>query len=139
MLPTIFGGGGLAISLTLLIRLFVTSKNSTVEHDREALNKMSERVSLLELKMGMFWKQIEENLPRLLRQPTHKEMDRLLDKLEMDADSLTLEECYRLRTLIQATYRAPDKAKPDMSTLLLVNMILGVLSVRIVTLEQPQL
>lgn len=68
----------------------------------QEVGKLQERCSLLEMKMGMFWRMVEEHLSTMLVKPTHLEMDELLRKNK--AHTLTLEEAKRLRWWIQRTY-----------------------------------
>lgn len=96
--------GGLALLLSLVGFLWNRRKSDTEAsvHLVTDLGNLKERCSLLEMKIGIFWKLVEENLSGMLKKPTHFEMDGLLDKLK--AHTLTLEEAQRLRRWLQRVY-----------------------------------
>lgn len=61
--------------------------------------RILERLKDVETKVGLFWTSIEKSIPALLKSyPTNMEKDVLLDK--MARAELTLEEAYRLRTIL---------------------------------------
>ena len=66
------------------------------------LRSLEERCSLLEMKMGMFWRLVEEHLSGMLKKPIHLEMDMLLEKLKNH--TLTLSEARTLQAQLQKTY-----------------------------------
>lgn len=102
---------GLALVLALVSFLWNRQKVETEAsvHVTNALAQLHERCSLLEMKMGMFWRLIEEHLSTMLKRPSHLEMDMLLDKLK--AHTLTLEEAKLLHRWLQRVYL--DETGPE--------------------------
>ena len=105
VVPYIISGLSTLIALVALICTLVTRSHEHVTTLQGMLGKLDERCTLLELKIGVFWRLAEEHLALMLKKPTHVEMDALLDKL---ADhTLTLPECYELRRWLYQVYLAP--------------------------------
>src|SRR5678815_1634110 len=102
---------GTLTAVTLLVRTFLVGKQSQDTALQADIGHLQERCSLLEMKMGMFWRMVEEHLSTMLKKPTHLEMDALLEKLRLH--TLTLEECYRLRRWLHAVYLEPDSQDTD--------------------------
>lgn len=75
---------------------------------RTEYSKLAERTGMVEMKMGVFWRLVEENLSVLLKKPTHDEMDALLDKLK--AHTLLLEDAKRLRWWLEKVYLEDEAA-----------------------------
>ena len=95
LLPLIFG---ILISLIGTFATFLYALSLKRADQRQQLGAtvaaIDQRVILLEMKIGFFWKGVEENLSEFLKRPTHYVMDRLLEKLQ--DHTITLEECYEL-------------------------------------------
>lgn len=100
--PMILSGAGVLIALLSLLRSAQGSHTAAVQHVRTELAALHERCALLEMKMGIFWRLVEENLSTMLKRPTHLEMDSLLDKLH--SHTLTLPEAYQLRDWLTQVY-----------------------------------
>lgn len=101
-IPWILSGFGVLLALISLLRTFLVAGRDRSEHFTKDLMNIQERTGLLEMKIGVFWRLIEEHLSSFLKKPTHHEMDTLLDKLK--AHTLTLEESKRLRGWLQRVY-----------------------------------
>jgi hypothetical protein len=65
-----------------------------------AFYKLREKVNEMSVRQDVIWKIFEEQLPKLLVRPTHKEMDELIEKYT--AHEATKEEMIALRDLIEA-------------------------------------
>lgn len=102
----VFSRGAVLIALIGLARTFTVARRDKSDKIHDDLAHVQERCTLLEMKMGMFWRLVEEHLSTLLKKPTHLEMDTLLDKLK--AHTLTLEEGRRLRWWLQQVYLADE-------------------------------
>jgi len=100
--PWMLSGFGILIALISLLRTIVSANHDQSAHLIQDIFQVKERVGLVEMKIGIFWRLVEENLGTLLKKPTHVEMDGLLDKLK--AHTLTLEEAQRLRGWLQRIY-----------------------------------
>jgi hypothetical protein len=98
----LISAAGVLLALISLTRTFMASRQDQSEHIQTMLATIQERCSLLEMKMGVFWRMCEEHLSTLLKKPTHIEMDDLLDKLRLH--TLNLEESKRLRWWLQKVY-----------------------------------
>lgn len=106
--PWILSGASLLLALLTLVRTFVVAGQSQSEKTHDDISHIQARLDLIEMKLGVFWKLVEENLSTMLKKPTHNEMDHLLDKLEQH--TLTLDEAYRLRGWIRQVYLDTDTA-----------------------------
>lgn len=106
--PWVLSGIGALLALVSLLRTFTVSHQDQSLHLQSDMSVIKERCSLLEMKMGMFWRMCEEHLSGMLKRPTHLEMDGLLDKLK--AHTLTLEESNRLRWWLQKVYLEDEAA-----------------------------
>lgn len=106
--PWVLSGVGVLIALTSLVRTFLVAGHDKGQHFEENITSIRERVGLLEMKTGVFWRLIEEHLSTFLKKPTHAEMDLLLDKLRLH--TLTLEESKRLRGWLQRVYLEDEAA-----------------------------
>jgi len=102
----LLSGCSLLVALTGLVRTFVAGAKEETLRLLDHLAKLEERAALLEMKMGMFWRLVEEHLSGMLKKPTHAEMDALLDKLK--AHTLTLAEAKRLRWWLERVYLANE-------------------------------
>ena len=109
------------MALVSLIRVFVVAKHDQTYKIQEELGKHNERLSLVEMKMGVFWRLCEEHLGGLLKRPIHLEMDALLDKYS--TRTLTIEECERLQDLVQREYLDNPEAVPH--DRLIATLVLG--------------
>jgi len=69
----------------------------------------SERIKALETKMELWWTAMQSTVVKMLKHPTQKRRDLLLDKLE--AKTVTLDEMAELRSLLQCD--ASGKKKED--------------------------
>jgi hypothetical protein len=118
-LSQLLTGLSLLLALALGLRTVLISRHDAavkrlselriiLETLRTEFGKLSERVGLTEMKMGVFWRLVEENLSGMLKRPTHAEMDTLLDGLK--AHTLTLEESKRLRWWLQRVYLDDEAA-----------------------------
>lgn len=101
-LAPILSALSLGIALIVMVRTFVRGGRDHSEHLQQAISTIQERCALLEMKMGMFWRLVEEHLSDMLKKPTHLEMDALLDKLKQH--TLTLDEAHLLRSWVQRVY-----------------------------------
>lgn len=55
--------------------------NTRLDKHSESFIELLERMTVMETKMDLFWKIVENKMPSMLRMPTHLEMDLLLDKM----------------------------------------------------------
>jgi len=120
------------------ISLFWNILSKSGERVRTAMKEVAhlqERCSLLEMKMGIFWRLVEENLSGMLKKPTHHEMDVLLDKLK--AHTLTLDECFQLKSWLQKVYLA-DSLPPAVQDRILAILVLAAVESLIHELESKQ-
>lgn len=82
LLPLIFG---ILIALIGTFATFLYALSLKRAEQRQQLGvlvaALEQRVVLLEMKMGFFWRGVEENLAGYLKRPTHYTMDLLLEKL----------------------------------------------------------
>jgi len=105
--PWVLSGIGVFLSLISLLRTFLVAGRDQSTKFHDDIGHVQERLSLVEMKMGVFWRLVEENLSGMLKKPTHLEMDTLLDRLK--THTITLEECHILRQWLQQVY-LNDKA-----------------------------
>jgi hypothetical protein len=112
---TVLSGVSLLVAMIGLIRTFFVAGQAHHEQVHHDLGQLQERCSLLEMKMGMFWRLVEEHLSGMLKRPTHHEMDALLDKLR--THTLTQEEAYLLRSWLQQVYLS-NAATPNQQRLI---------------------
>jgi hypothetical protein len=119
--PLVLSALSLLVAVLGLVRTFFAAsqeQSATWQHD---LGVVQERCSLLEMKMQMFWRLVEEHLSGMLKRPTHEEMDALLDKLK--AHTLTLDEAYLLRTWVREVYL--DEARTPPQQRIIATLVLG--------------
>lgn len=100
-IPWTLSGCGVLIALISLLRTFLVAA-------RDQSAYLKERIGLLEMKIGLFWRLVEEHMSGMLKAPTHLEMDLLLDKLK--AHTLTLPEATRLRWWLRKVYLEDEVA-----------------------------
>ena len=100
--PWVISGMAFLVGLVGLLRTFVVAGQDQSAKFTASLAGLLERVGLLEMKTGVFWRLVEEHLSTLLKKPIHLELDDLLDKLK--AHTLTLDEAYILQRLLDETY-----------------------------------
>jgi hypothetical protein len=132
-IPWILSSVSALVALISLLRTFVVAGAAEATQTAENLTKLQERVSLVEMKIGMFWRMVEENMSGLLKRPTHLTMDALLDKLKRH--TITLDECYQLRRQLEAAYLAPDAEMPETSNRLIAILVKGAVEALILELE----
>lgn len=60
----------------------------------------NERITVLETKVEVFWKFLEENIAKILHSPHTPEIDALLDKL-IDGKDIQKEEMIKLKNLLE--------------------------------------
>lgn len=118
--PVIFAiVGGLVVGLLIGLWNFGLARfgkqRDTHASDQERLDtafaELARRTDLLELKIGFFWRMIEENVALTLKKPIHLEMDALLDKFALH--TITLAECHELYHWIDVVYLAPPEVLPQ--------------------------
>lgn len=125
-------------ALAILVSVVVAYRSMRMQsraEDRDIVKTQAaqnERISLLEMKMGIFWKLVEENLSSFLKKPTHRTMDQLLDKLR--DHTLTLEQAYALRRQLEATYFGPEPASQADNRLVAI-LVMGAVEALIHELE----
>lgn len=72
------------------------------------IGALRDRVMSLETKMDLFWKVIEQNVTRIIKDyPTNLKKDVLLDK--MAKRELSLDEAYLLRTILHGEIDAGER------------------------------
>ena len=130
-LPLVLSGAGILVALLSLLRTFVVAHQDQSGKMTATLAALDSRCTLLEMKIGMFWRLVEENLSGLLKRPTHFEMDGLLDKLR--EHTITLDECYRLQALLRHAYLSPGSTVP--TERIVVILVLGAVQSLIHELE----
>ena len=123
-IPWVLSGLSLLVALVSLVRTFVVAGRDESVKLHDELGRIKERVSLIEMKLGVFWRMVEENLSGILKKPIHLRMDMLLDKLA--AHTLTLDECYELREQLRENYleKPVDEDSPGPDKLLMPIAIL---------------
>lgn len=125
-------------ALAILVSVIVAYRSMRIqsrEEDRDIVKTQAaqnERISLLEMKMGIFWKLVEENLSGFLKKPTHRTMDQLLDRLK--DHTLTLEQAYALRRQLEVTYFGEDST-PKTDNRLVAILVMGAVEALIHELE----
>jgi hypothetical protein len=67
--PWVFSGLSTLMALILLLRTFIESSRDDTLKMHEDLAKLQERCTLLEMKINLFWRSIEQSLPDLLKKP----------------------------------------------------------------------
>lgn len=107
--PWVLSGMGVFLALISLLRTFLVAGRDQSTKFHDDLGHVHERLSLVEMKMGVFWRLVEENLSGMLKKPTHLEMDNLLDKLK--DHSITLQECRILRRWLQEVYLTQETVR----------------------------
>jgi len=132
-MPWVLSSLGIVLALITLVRTFVVAGQDQSAKVHEDVTHMQERLSLVEMKLGIFWRMVEENLSGLLKKPTHLEMDALLDKLK--AHTITLDECYHLRRLLEATYLTDQTDKAETTNRLVAILVLGAVESLITQME----
>ena len=87
------------------------------------IGKLQEDFSAMNVKVNLFWKTIEDNLPRLIKRPTHKRMDDLLDKFR--EKTITIEEMAELKPLLEELVKQDlaDKNNQALGDMLMLGLI----------------
>jgi hypothetical protein len=75
------------------------------KHQRE-LGGILERLSVVETRMGLFWKSVEQHVAQMFKLPTHHRLDELLDKFTHG--TLTWDESWELDQLFRERLTHPD-------------------------------
>lgn len=133
-IPWVLSGLSLLVAVVSLIRVFVVAAQDQSGKTKNELGEVKERVSTLEMKMGMFWRLCEEYLSGMLKKPYHVRMDTLLDKLR--DHTLTLPECYELRDQLQENYL--NEAAPRAAERIIAILVVGAVESLIQELERQQ-
>jgi hypothetical protein len=72
--------------------------------------KLQERLASLETKMEIFWRAVGNHVSEMLKSyPTNIEKDILLEKLS--SKEITIEEAFRLKTIIKGEMQSADKER----------------------------
>jgi hypothetical protein len=74
--------------------------------------KIEERVSLLETRLSLLWRPIEERVAQMFKMPTHHRLDELLEKYRQGA--LSYEEAAELSPLLEARLGLGDLSEERM-------------------------
>lgn len=82
-----------------LISLIVAVLGLSLQHFL-IIGNIKERLAALETKTEVFWRMAEKQMAKMLKQPTHRRKDDLLDKI-IDDVPLTFEEAVELRTILR--------------------------------------
>src|SRR6266566_3176570 len=96
-----------------------TIRDQTAKTEEQSV-KLEGRLVRLETKIDLFWMAVEQNIPRLLKQPTHLLRDRLLDK--MSKGNLSREEAKELMEDLKNDTEASDGTKVLALTLVLARL-----------------
>ncbi len=113
---------GVASFIAILAKHFgpdAKMREQTANTEEQAV-KLEGRLVRLETKIDLFWTAIEQNIPRLLKQPTHLLRDRLLDK--MSKGDLSREEAKELMEDLKNDTEASDGTKVLALTLVLARL-----------------
>lgn len=78
----------------ILISIFSLVIGFIIQHFA-VINKLSERIKDLEVKIGLFWKIVEQEIPKILHSPHTPEIDVLLEKVM--GGNITSDEAYELK------------------------------------------
>jgi len=97
---------GIAIAslLTVIVKHYGSDRNRTSQ-----LVRLEARLVSLETKIDPFWKIVEQNIPRLLKRPTHERMDQLLDR--MSQGNITLAEAKELIPYLEEELKGDDATR----------------------------
>lgn len=113
------------LSFLLAVLLALDKKFGEGAHNKE-------RLSTLEMKVGLFWRLVEERMAGALKLPTHRRMDELIDKLS--AHTISLEELQELRPMVEAR----SDFSPIQVHRLIADLTIGAIDSRILELTQPR-
>jgi hypothetical protein len=107
------------ISIITLIGMICTVLSVAMLYFK-SINSIDRRLTRLETKTDLFWGMVEREIPRLLKAPTHLEMDDLLDK--MTVSKLTKKDAIRLKDILEKEMDGCNDDKILACTLLLVRV-----------------
>ena len=89
-------------------RLTFLEQNTFTDDDRACLRE-------LDIKVGVFWKLVESEAPKLLKRNSTPYLDALLSKAELGLNTLSIIELYELDTLLTEQYNE-DLAAGDVES-----------------------
>jgi len=107
----------LIVALVSLVTLLWKHLGPDSRTRNQAVN-LEGRLVKLETKIDLFWTAVEQNIPRLLKQPIHKRKDDLLDKLT--SGKLSKDEAEELIGELDK-----DKSTVDPGMVLAVTLVLA--------------
>jgi hypothetical protein len=82
------------------------------------ISKLTERISQVELKAELFWKIVEQEIPKILHSPHTPEIDELLEKMMIN--KLTITDVYKLKCMLKEELETPQDKTRVLSIVLLM-------------------
>ena len=134
--PWLLSGLSLLVAIISIVRTFVVAGQDQSAQTHDEIGALKERVGLVEMKMGLFWRLVEEHLSGMLKKPIHHRMDMLLDKLA--AHTLTLPECYELRDELQRNYLDDNAPQPNKNLIPIAILVASAVRSLILELERQR-
>lgn len=120
-MATVEDYSAIIVALTALVTLFWKHLGPDAR-TRNGQVVLAERLARIETKLDLFWKVVEQNIPRLLKRPTHKRMDDLLDKMSMGGLNGDHSEAKELILLLEEDLKQQDSTRVLATTLILARL-----------------